>query len=66
VPDFVNNPADGYRTLTAKKNYLKGLNWIKTDKLMKKGRLTAEILIILLLKNRAVPALSCLYYATRP
>jgi hypothetical protein len=29
-PDFVNNPAAGYRTLSAKKNYLKGLNWIKT------------------------------------
>jgi hypothetical protein len=26
----VNNSADGYRTLAAKKNYLKGLNWIKT------------------------------------
>ena len=30
-PDFVNNPADGYRTLTTKKNYLKELNWIKTE-----------------------------------
>ena len=29
-PDFVNNRADGYRTLSAKKNYLRGLNWIKT------------------------------------
>ena len=30
-PDFVHNPADGYRTLTTKKNYLKELNWIKTE-----------------------------------
>jgi hypothetical protein len=25
LPDFVNNPADGYRILTAKKNYEKPL-----------------------------------------
>jgi hypothetical protein len=29
-PVFVHDPADGYRILIAKKNYLKGLNWIKT------------------------------------
>jgi len=29
-PLFVHNPADGYRILYTKKNYLKGLNWIKT------------------------------------
>jgi len=28
LPD-VNNSADGYRMLAAKKNYPKGLNWIK-------------------------------------
>jgi len=26
---YVNNSADGYRILAAKKNYPKGLNWIK-------------------------------------
>jgi len=30
-PIFVHNPADGYRILSAKKNYPKGLNWIKTE-----------------------------------
>ena len=30
-PDFVHNPADGYRILTTKENYLKGLNQIKTE-----------------------------------
>ena len=28
---YVNDSADGYRILAAKKNYLKGLNWIKTE-----------------------------------